>query len=743
MSNKLSSNNISILFLIFILCIIVLFPITKTGFTTTDDIYTELFPTVHDAAFEQGRVGFLLLSYPSKLPYLLDSEVYFEICRVGSIILTLVLFFICIYVLFDSYIIAILSAIFFLSFIQNSWDHNPITSYPATHQFIVQCLFVSLIFFKKAIAKGKLTFSIISAIFYFLALSYEAIFFYFPIFLMILLQKYNHKEKISNAIRNKDIGREISPIIIALFLYLSLYTCWRYFHPSEYAGNVFGLNDPFSFIKTVFQYSISSLPGYYFFNQSASQISYGFEQAFSFSHFLSQLRVEWIVKTCVVFWVTMMILHRITKEAFNKNFLVCAFLSCFSAIFLPNILLGTTAKYQNWVLLHGSKGYTTTYLSFFGTVAALALLVTYMMSWVSNKYTRAVLVVVFAIITSFISLITDYHNFFVFHDQQLTDMKWKVMDRFIETKTFQSIPAGSLIYSPTLFEGRGIVGIYPDYWTSYIQKKTGKNIHITNRISENRIQKKEKIFFLKFKQEPHTENHATIFGKMVDNDLQLVGLPCGYAATIFSYSTNKKLNVIGFTLCEYSGEGNTWINGMPAKNRGGAFFGKLDLSKEQTDFPKVNITSDHLIRLNEIFITYHKNDEFMQNLFFKKGWSYDEVSFRWATAKTAFIGILTPKKLTQSGSVEFTLYSLKTRNIKIFFNSVLIKDVMLDPNKPTQVTLNGLFFKPCGVINTLRFETNVPPEHPENKDPRKLSFSIADIKCRFDNEKGWYSERAK
>ena len=743
MINKLSNNYI--LFLCILLCILVFFPITQTGFTTSDDTILAIgalknddtklaIGNLNNASIRQGRIGVIPMMFLTKLPYLIDNEIYFQTIRTVSLLLTITTFAFCVFYLLNSYSIAILSTIFSLGFLQNTWEHNLITSYPFSLQCNLQFFFISLIVFKKYLLSKKIMYGILSAAFYFCAMFYELFILYFPFFLAIQCQNYNRNGKPFSGKRVREILYESAPVIIAIVIYLILYAVWRYLLASSH-GYTLLLNSPIRTAFTVFQLSISSLPGYYFFSEFGSQIFFGFNYPFSISGFIDQVRVEWIVKACLIFWSTMVLLYRVADENLRTKSVLYSLLLCISAIFLPNILLGFTSKYQSWVFSGGVKGYTTTYYSFFATVCALALLVTYILQFVKRRHNaRIAIVLFFAITASCFSYFTDYYNFFVAQDQKLSHIKWKIVDKFLQTPQFEMIPDGSVIYAPTLYEHRGIVEIYPGYWAAYVNRKTGKNLKILERLSENEIKNTGHIYFLKFQQEPHTENQFLVFGKMETMVAIYNEIPIGYSATIFSYSINRIVGLIGCaTHDSRSNDSVVFVNNLPVQEkRGGAFVAQIDLSDIETDFPEIRIKSDSLIYLNDFIVTYYKDLPSLSEtlLKFRSGWSKDEVAHTWSVSKSAEIHFFSSYNISKSAFIEFSLRTLKPRTVKMIFNSVPVGQVMLSIGKPYQIKLKGLRFNPGK--NILKFETDVPPALPGNGDPRALSFAISGVQCEFE-----------
>lgn len=729
-------TNSHLRFLCLLLCIIVLFPIVHTGFTTTDDARFAIYgyEMALDTAKKQGRFNHIPIGLLGSIPYLFESPYYFQSVRVAFILLTILLFGFCVSHVVNSYRVGMLSVILCLGFLQKTWDHNLITSYPVALQFPLQFLFLSLILFKKYASSSKRTYGLLAAVFYFCAILHEAFIAYFPLFFLILWQ---HIPKNTNThLRVRILFHRATPIIAALLTYLILYTVWRMMYPSTYRRNVLHLENLYNVLFTIYQYSISSLPGYYYFYLAGlnSDMFFAFGSPFSLAGFIQQIRVEWLVKACILFCATFAILYDVKYEKNDQKKLIILFLISVTAIFLPNALIGLTAKYQNWVFYGGTRGYSTTYYSYFATVLSIVLLFAYLIQLVrSHHLVKLLAVLTLSCTIVFFGFLTDYVNHFIGQDQRLCHMIWKVIDRFLASPDFAKIPEGSIIYSPSLFTKRGIVGFHLGFWSAYINKKTSKSVFVQNSIPRRAIREGRGIYFLKFAQEPHSANQFLIFGRMEDEHSIKNELPVGHEAVIFSYSQNRRISLLGFIVDQGETEATeVFIDELPPRNQGrGMFASNIKLSKDMTDFPSIRIRSNHLIHLNHFWISYFDfSPPFSSvSIDFRGGWSFDEITHRWCLEKDCEIVLLNHHVSHRVGLSGFSLLSPNDRTIKISFNSEDVYKANLSARKPYEIRLEGLMLLPGE--NVLRFETDTPPVFSISRDQRPFYYSIRGFVCEF------------
>jgi hypothetical protein len=112
---------------------------------------------------------------------------------------------------------------------------------------------------------------------------------------------------------------------------------------------------------------------------------------------------------------------------------------------------------------------------------------------------------------------------------------------------------------------------------------------------------------------------------------------------------------------------------------------------------------------------------------FSYGWSGPESGHRWSEANQVSIQLKPSLDSKTSREVAFYLQGLKSQKIAIYVDGVLQKEVILKaPNFIEQVKFPYSFGK--DQFLTIKFISDVVPEAPGNGDPRKLAFSLVDLK---------------
>lgn len=160
-----NQEKFTINFLLFLVYIIALFPLTKIGFTVGDDIdlYTDLCKghwtnIVGNLPYLHGRFYLLFIRYVNTLPYLINNHAYFDLMYIFPIALSFILFSKLIQRVFNNYSITLFAAIFFASCFQIAGFHSITTAYPFFFTFSFCLILISLHLFISFYEKKKSTF---------------------------------------------------------------------------------------------------------------------------------------------------------------------------------------------------------------------------------------------------------------------------------------------------------------------------------------------------------------------------------------------------------------------------------------------------------------------------------------------------------------------------------------------------------------------------------------------------------
>jgi hypothetical protein len=229
------------------------------------------------------------------------------------------------------------------------------------------------------------------------------------------------------------------------------------------------------------------------------------------------------------------------------------------SIFIPNALLGFTKKYQEWVVLYGSKSHLYTYHSFIAAVVAGALLLAYAnaKSRLWRRTSRLAFLSAVMIALIIVSFAVEVRNEYVAFDQKLSRRKWELMDAVIASSEFSAIPNGANVVAPTLGEHyRGIAIVATGYWSKYVWYKTGKSINFL----DDRCPKEAPCYLLVFRQKPHADRQFVAFAKATNSEVRSAS-----EVTIYSMPIESGGALVG-SLAPSSSPPELKIDGVPISN---------------------------------------------------------------------------------------------------------------------------------------------------------------------------------
>ena len=558
------------LFLLLVLAMITIYPLLFGGFTTHDDVSyalntwtSHLWEVARNGAIGQGRIGFFWLMPISGLPYLVDNRIWYLVIKFGSFLLLLVAIYYAVLQSFKSNWLALASLVFFLAFIQNGWDHNPLTAYPFIFNFCAILFLASIGTFATALDRKSLALAVFSGCLYFFALGNEIFILLAPIYLTILFFKSPRHETL---LRRLMSGRRyVLAIALWAIAYLILYTVWRHVHPSTYDGDIMnGQLSLHAMTRVIATYSLSAFPLASLHFWSTLGHSLPTVNSEDWHTIFSRLNAASFIKPAVVgfLFVRLMTMEDRHLPERRTLFIGASILSV--GIFLPNVLLGFVEKYQNWVNV-GIESYVYTYYSYiFATVFSALLLASIKVSTRSLRpKLKFMLVFLAAGILAFISFSVEVRNQHVAFEQKLAHREWQLMAQVIRSRAFTAIPDGSTVIAPTLLNyQRNIAFVLAGDWANYVKYKTGKNILFTKGECKSELT----CYSLIFHQAASTDNQFMVLAKlndpvsMVSSNLEIYAMPPHYGSTIVgSYAIGHVFPKI-------------FVNGAPIVNIGHGLF---------------------------------------------------------------------------------------------------------------------------------------------------------------------------
>ena len=742
------------LFLLFVLAIITFYPLFFVGFTTHDDAdiamnfgwTTGLIETARLKAELQGRFAFFW-AYPLlRVPYAVDSRVWYLVMKYGSFLLLLSALYYAVCQSFRSNWIALASLVFFLAFIQNGWDHNALTSYPFAFNFIAALFLVSLGLFATAIDRKNLTLAVLSAGFYFFALGTELFVLFFPFYIAVLLSRAEPGEAVITRLMSGK--KYILAVALALMAYLVLYLVWRITHPSTYDGNSLNGFNLLAAGKVVAAYSLTAFPlaSLQFMVSPGHQLL--FANATSPREILSGLNASYLIKPAVagfLFARLMSAEHFIVPQA---RTLINGAALAGVGVFLPNLLLGFVQKHQTWVA-SGSYSYLYTYYSFISAVVFIALVLAYMSVksrlWYPKLRRAFILMGIIAIMA--IGCAVEVRNQYIAFDQKLSHRKWQLMDVVIKSPAFMKIPDGSTVVAPTLSAYyRGIARMPADYWSKYTKYKTGKNIQFV----DDKCKSGAPCYSLVFRQESHSDNQFVVLASIKNPDLR-------DSSDLRIYSMPNQVSTViegSFVAGEVSPK--IVMNGVPVANVGtGLFSTKLPHVSGDWPVQTARVTGNVDIFPDQITISHYSvvprlrplSAELAEGVDFKmpeypdflaevSGMSIYEPWGRWTDAAAGPVAKFRFKQaLPRKFTLEITASAFGPNNgapVKVRVGAV--EKTFVIPILQKEADTYRLAFETDGAADTLEI---IPPKptspkdiSPDNGDSRKLGLALISIKIK-------------
>ncbi len=504
--------------LLWLLFALTFLPLLGVGYTTNDDTHVYFFftyswshlPLDIVSSFRLALLQFFYSSRPT-LPLLIVGPVlslisatyhhplFMRLASISGLAVNVYLFHRILNKAFNSANIAHLGAVLFLAFAQNSWDHNLLTSF-MPHLYVFSLVLLSFLFFYEYLDSRESRHLILSASAYFLSLSYETNLVYVPLFFVIAFCRERSLTGAPASACLREASRNCRPTAIVtaawMLVYLamrrvnaerfaSLLTAPQLTNPEAHAGYAFstGTRSLRRIADVIFCHGISAFPGFVFayYHGFLNQYSPAFAQfRLSPLSWWREVQMTWLIRAAIVSWMIARLLRSLRKDEARSVAVFPGLLVGFYLIFAPGVPVSLVEKYQEWVQA-GTFGYSNSYHSMFGMVfiflVVIAHLVTDAAESLPKKFQtpfRKTAIATAALLAFGGSLATDCANSAFALSQSQSNYKWKCVDLFLRTPEFKSLPAGSVIYAPSLFSQIGLMKIFQSYWTDYIAYKSGE-----------------------------------------------------------------------------------------------------------------------------------------------------------------------------------------------------------------------------------------------------------------------------
>ncbi|MEK5146080.1 hypothetical protein MKX53_03505 [Psychrobacillus sp. FSL K6-4615] len=610
---KKMKNNIFLILVIFTIILLSIGHLFNVWLVINDDIIAHLNASRLgfidymkfgiEAWINQGRPNFIAyISY--FIPFAFDNFIYYKIISITTILSNIVLLAALFYQVFKSKWIALICFLLGIVGLQNSWEHNPITSFPGFFSISISILLLSLITFSLYLEKKKKLYLYISLLCYFFTLyTYELFVSYILLFIVLaLIEEKNFR----------NIVEKCKCHLILIFFYLVTYLLFRSLNESLYEGvqlsnNYFTLD----VLKVIWQYSISAIPTYFLFNEKYQYLLYIYsdlhEKNLTLSNIIDSLRMVWVLKAILVYAVFVYCALKI-KVNKNSKYLLVSIILAIIYFFTPSIPLAITKHYQDTVMNDHLLGMPVSYFSYISLIALSTFILVFLLNLnIRKKVLSKILIFVIALGVSFISIGVDFNNYYISENQALAMYKWKTIDKFIESEDFKNVPNNSYIVAPTLWEQVGSLGIHDSYWDEYFDYKTNheKNVDIIKDIEDVPLDTLN-VYVLKYSQNTHSENQYLLFSK-VD---RVSNFETSNQVSIYNYTYYDDYTLIGRKM--KNDISNIEITGVKIVEAANTFVLTISPSNYSIDngLKKTIITGDQ-IQIDTLFINYN-NEKFYQ-----------------------------------------------------------------------------------------------------------------------------------
>jgi hypothetical protein len=484
------------------------FPLLHVGLITNDDL------KLGNAALDRGARG-VAAWY---LPFAVDSFVYFKAVSLAAIVADLVLFALFARSVFGCgepfFLVLLLS----LVGLQNSWEHSPLTAFPGLFTFTFAYLLGSFLAFQRFLARGGWRWLALSTTLFVLALcSYEMYILYTPVLFGLAL--------LAGRTRRQAL-RAMAPHLVGVVLYVVAYLTSHLLRSGDYAGVTIapGL-DLLGAARVLWQFSISSLPGYFFFSQKYDFLLRSHSRLPGLPGLIETVSAGSLIKAALVggvFAFLMARAHRASSSPQSSRRLAAITAAGLLYFFVPSALPALTEKYREEVKTQ--LGAQFSYFSLFAWVFAAAGLLLLASRGRPRAFWRRTTTIVTGLGLVAASLVVDFTNAAVGEWQAVSRDRFLILEELIATPDYAAIPEGSFLYAPSLWKPDGtiiFVGAaidprpsldprYENFWTLYFNLRGRKRVIVTDRLE--RIPPGQGFFYLNLVQLEPARTRYVVFG---------------------------------------------------------------------------------------------------------------------------------------------------------------------------------------------------------------------------------------
>jgi hypothetical protein len=527
-----TARRITIGVLIAVLALVTFAPLLRSGLTTTDDLLIALgqregsqLPWLYNAQIT-GRLGHALTGWLNTLAYAgghyWPSKVLSLLMLLGSMGAMCV----AVQAIAADRALTLLAATLFFAFVQNNWEHNLLTSFPVVLPLALTCFWLAVAAWSVTLQGRRRWRWLSTALFTLTFPVYEIFLVYTIVFPLMSLATA------AGPIRARLMAAVRTPHPYAALVYVAAAALFRVTMQTSggremMAVELYTVNaSPLDMAQVLWQYAISSLPLYFY--RAYRHIFYDIYQGFGgfrgqVTDLFEVVEPAWIVKALIVGYLAAVLLQRRGDVQRRGTLLMIGFV----VFWLTNLPLSVASKYQLWVQ-NGSEAYLTAYPVFLGAVLLFVLAGDGLMRvWGRGRRAVRVTAISLGVVAGIIAWGVQFANAHVAFAQQRMFYKWAAVDVWMAGPSFAALPDGSVVLAPTLFEGNDAgTHVYSDYWTRYVRAHSGKRVDVIHarapwEAAARTGHREDRLYYLKFAQEPRRLSLVLVFGRVHDLDAPL------------------------------------------------------------------------------------------------------------------------------------------------------------------------------------------------------------------------------
>jgi hypothetical protein len=509
-----------------------------TGFATCDDygFYcryfndTAIWKNSYKIATEHGRFyfSFMMPTFTIYGPFLFGSYLASRIITLFFIIAGVFVFAKTLKTFVKNTSLSYLFLLVYVVFICIKTRNTPLTGFPLYFSFswfLLQCSFYYYLKYIQLNVKKYLILSI--ALYGCTMLFYEMYLLFIVIFFILhLFFKYDQSKPLVYLRETLSVNY---PFLILAFCYCSIYLIFKIkFSQELYSGVQVSEKSPLlASFNTIWQLTVGAFPRLYFSSMAYENNSYilgGHTQGIL--NPILNIKFEWLLKSFFIGTVFLLIIKKLDPKPLLKPFqLKVTFLLLILMLFLPNVLLSVTKKYQEYTK-EGSYYYLTTYFASFAVYTFIAILIYFLLSH-HNTLIRKLSKWVILVVLMLFSILTDYANHHAEKDLNRIYRLFDHVDGFLKSSAVNKFNTDSSeILSPELYSYHSSLSYYNDCgnfsWSPYFKGKTGKVLHVVPTTDSILVNKRPGRYRLVYEQ--FIDGHAFILSSYKTDSIRYLTL---------------------------------------------------------------------------------------------------------------------------------------------------------------------------------------------------------------------------